>query len=375
MPNFLIDLINIIGVITTVLLLIFSTSLLTMKKWEKLRVKILFYFLIVNAVYIIAFLTVNYLKPVTIAGTSIFYLLHSTGFLFGPILFYYTKITIYGERKFRKSDFAHLVPFFISIIYVSIRLVYLTRLNQIWLSKPEGIISALLVNAQVLLYMAYSIIEVRKYRSKIREFYSLLTGLTYLWLAIVLYGFFFMWLIDLIHFLLDKIVDIPLNINLASTTISLSINFIFAILIFYKGLTHPEIFNSEIREEKPKYEKSKLTKEDAAAYLKKLQNFMKDEKPYLIPNININELSEKVDIPMRFLSQIINDSLKQNFFDFINYYRIEESKNYLADSKYKKLNILEILYETGFNSKSTFNKVFKEHTGQTPTEYRQQHLT
>jgi AraC-like DNA-binding protein len=101
---------------------------------------------------------------------------------------------------------------------------------------------------------------------------------------------------------------------------------------------------------------------------------MSDEKPYLIPNININELSEKVDIPMRFLSQIINDSLNQNFFDFINYYRVEESKNYLTDPKCRKLNILEILYEVGFNSKSTFNKVFKEFTGLTPTEYRQQHL-
>ena len=77
---------------------------------------------------------------------------------------------------------------------------------------------------------------------------------------------------------------------------------------------------------------------------------------------------------MRYLSQIINDSLQKNFFDFINFYRIEESKNYLSDSKYKKLNILEVLYEVGFNSKSTFNKVFKEHTGLTPTEYRQQKL-
>jgi AraC-like DNA-binding protein len=223
--------------------------------------------------------------------------------------------------------------------------------------------------------MFFSILEVRKYRRKIREFYSSLKGLYYSWLAIVLYGFFFMWLIDLIHFFLGKLISLPANVNLSLTTISLSINFIFAVLIFYKGLTHPELFNSDIGEEKPKYEKSKLAKEDADAYLKKLQTFMIDDKPYLIPNININELSEKTDIPVRFLSQIINDLLNKNFFDFINFYRVEESKNYLADSKYKKLNILEILYEVGFNSKSTFNKVFKEYTGLTPTEYRQQHLS
>jgi AraC-like DNA-binding protein len=182
-----------------------------------------------------------------------------------------------------------------------------------------------------------------------------------------------MWLIDLVNFLLDSIIKLPSMIGLSSIAISLLINFIFAVLIFYKGLTHPELFNSFIKEERPKYENSKLTKEDAAVYLKKLQNFMQDEKPYLIPNININGLSEKADIPMRFLSQIINDSLNKNFFDFINSYRIEESKNYLSDPKFKKLNVLEILYEVGFNSKSTFNKVFKDYTGQTPTEYRQQH--
>jgi AraC-like DNA-binding protein len=254
-------------------------------------------------------------------------------------------------------------------------LIIITGENKIWLSLTEGLVSDLMLNLQVLFYMMYALLEVRKYRKQIREFYSSITGLYYSWLAVVLYGFFFMWLIDFVHFMLDKLIGLPPIVNSMSTTISLSINFVFAILVFYKGLTHPEFFNSDIKEEKPKYEKSKLTKEDADIYLEKLQNFMLREKPYLIPNININDLSAKADIPMRFLSQIINDSLNKNFFDFINYYRIEESKNYLTDPKYKKRNILEILYEVGFNSKATFNKVFKDYTGQTPTEYRQRHLS
>jgi AraC-like DNA-binding protein len=374
MPHFLQDLIFIIGVITTVMLLIFSTFLISTKKWKKLRVKILFYFLIVNTIYIFAYLIITFLKPATLIGALIFYILHFTGFLFGPILFYYTKITIYGEYKFRKSEFAHLTPFFVSVIYVLLRLILSTKENQVWLSNLETIIFGFLVNIQVLFYMVYAIIKVRKYRRKIIQFYSSLNGVYYSWLTPVLYGFFLMWLIDLIHFSLDKIMILSVNINLSSTAISLLINFIFAVLIFFKGLTHPELFNYDIKEEKPKYEKSKLTKEEADAYLTKLQNFMKDKKPYLNSNLNINELADKVDIPMRYLSQIINDLLQQNFFDFINFYRIEESKNYLSDYKYKKLNILEVLYEVGFNSKSTFNKVFKEYTGLTPTEYRQQKL-
>jgi len=373
MFNILQVLTDIIGITTTILLLIFSFFLLTIEKWKKLSVKILFCFLINNSIFIIAFLIKNYLKPATLLETSIFYFFHSTGLLFGPILYFYTKITIYGERKIRKREFGHLVPFIISLIYILLKIIIHTKDIQMWLSAPESFIFNLLVNLQVLIYLIYAIFEVRKYRTKIREFYSSLIGLYYSWLTLVLYGFSLMWLIDLVNFLLDSIIKLPSMIGLSSIAISLLINFIFAVLIFYKGLTHPELFNSFIKEERPKYENSKLTKEDAAVYLKKLQNFMQDEKPYLIPNININGLSEKADIPMRFLSQIINDSLNKNFFDFINSYRIEESKNYLSDPKFKKLNVLEILYEVGFNSKSTFNKVFKDYTGQTPTEYRQQH--
>jgi len=367
------DLIYIIGIITTVLLLIFSTFLLTIEKWKKLSVKLLCCFLIINSIYIIAFLIIIYFKPAVILETSIFYCLHTFGLLFGPILYFYTKITIYGELKIRKNDYMHLFPFLFVLIYTLVRLIIITGDNKIWLSYVEGFVFDLMLNLQVLFYMVYSLLEVSKYRKQIRDFYSSIKGLYYSWLAVVLYGFFFMWLIDFTHFMLDKIIGLPAIVNLMSTTISLSINFVFAILVFYKGLTHPEFFNSDIKEEKPKYEKSKLTREDADIYLKKLQNFMLQEKPYLIPNININELSAKVDIPMRFISQIINDSLNKNFFDFINYYRIEESKVYLTDPKFKKRNILEILYEVGFNSKATFNKVFKEYTGQTPTEYRQRH--
>jgi len=344
MPHFLQDLIFIIGVITTVMLLIFSTFLISTKKWKKLRVKILFYFLIVNTIYIFAYLIITFLKPATLIGALIFYILHFTGFLFGPILFYYTKITIYGEYKFRKSEFAHLTPFFVSVIYVLLRLILSTKENQVWLSNLETIIFGFLVNIQVLFYMVYAIIKVRKYRRKIIQFYSSLNGVYYSWLTPVLYGFFLMWLIDLIHFSLDKIMILSVNINLSSTAISLLINFIFAVLIFFKGLTHPELFNYDIKEEKPKYEKSKLTKEEADAYLTKLQNFMKDKKPYLNSNLNINELADKVDIPMRYLSQIINDLLQQNFFDFINLLMICYNKISLILSIFIVLRNQKIIY-------------------------------
>ncbi|MCD4693709.1 MAG: helix-turn-helix domain-containing protein [Calditrichales bacterium] len=104
--------------------------------------------------------------------------------------------------------------------------------------------------------------------------------------------------------------------------------------------------------------------------MEKLISFMKSEKKYLIPDLTLNELAEKVSIPPFHLSQILNTCLNQNFFDFINSYRIEESKKLLSEHSSNKKTILEIIYETGFNSKSVFNNAFKKYTGMTPSQFR-----
>jgi len=71
---------------------------------------------------------------------------------------------------------------------------------------------------------------------------------------------------------------------------------------------------------------------------------------------------------------VINTRLQQNFFDFINHYRIEKVKKDLADPQKKNLKVLAIAFDAGFNSKSSFNAIFKRHTNLTPSEYRSQFL-
>ena len=97
---------------------------------------------------------------------------------------------------------------------------------------------------------------------------------------------------------------------------------------------------------------------------------MQTSKPFLDSNISIKELAEQVDIPSYYLSYIINECLHQNFFDFINIYRIKESQQLIDQYINDKTTILEIIYESGFNSKSVFNTAFKKHTGLTPSEYK-----
>jgi AraC-like DNA-binding protein len=140
----------------------------------------------------------------------------------------------------------------------------------------------------------------------------------------------------------------------------------------YKALTLPEVFSGI--SEKTIQIKQSLSKNTSDQYLQKLVEYMNDKKPYLNPALTLIDLAEEVSIPPRSLSEVINSSLKQNFYDFINTYRIEESKRLLSISTEQSKTVLEILYKVGFNNKSSFNSAFKKCTGITPSQFRKLYL-
>ena len=116
-----------------------------------------------------------------------------------------------------------------------------------------------------------------------------------------------------------------------------------------------------------------LSSEDKLA-INRLKSHMETEKPFLDDSLSIYDLASQVGMPARDLSILINHKLNRHFFDFVNGYRIELAKEMLGDPARKKLTVLEILYHVGFNSKSSFNTVFRKQTGLTPTEYRNREL-
>lgn len=97
---------------------------------------------------------------------------------------------------------------------------------------------------------------------------------------------------------------------------------------------------------------------------------MATQKPYLKSNLSLTDLSDLLDVSTHNLSEIINTRLNKSFYDYVNECRVEEVKKMLLDDKYKSYSILAIAYEAGFNSKSSFNTIFKKITGTTPSGYR-----
>jgi len=105
-------------------------------------------------------------------------------------------------------------------------------------------------------------------------------------------------------------------------------------------------------------------------YYKKILDIMEVDKLYQNPNLSMSILSEKSGLSNGYVSQIINQKRKQNFFDFINSYRVEDVKRKIVDPKYEHYTLLGLAQDAGFKSKSTFNAVFKKMTGKTPSQYR-----
>jgi len=122
--------------------------------------------------------------------------------------------------------------------------------------------------------------------------------------------------------------------------------------------------------EKEKYAGSNLSPTDLKTYMINVADYMKEKQRYLDSELNITDLSKELNIPSKMLSQVINEGYHCNFFDFINKHRVEAAKNLFKNQANKKLTIQEVMYDTGFNSKSSFNTAFKKHTNLTPTQFK-----
>ena len=134
---------------------------------------------------------------------------------------------------------------------------------------------------------------------------------------------------------------------------------------------HYQISTLSNKQPVKKYKDSVLTQKESQELAAQLQRIMQNEKPYLDDSISLSSLASALDIQPRQLSQVINENYERNFFDFINSFRIEEAKTMLSDVKFKGHKIYEIMYDVGFNSRSSFNTAFKKVTGRTAKQYRE----
>ncbi|MFL5813246.1 MAG: helix-turn-helix domain-containing protein, partial [Bdellovibrionia bacterium] len=128
--------------------------------------------------------------------------------------------------------------------------------------------------------------------------------------------------------------------------------------------------NQELTSKATLYKNSGLTQDEILEHVALIEKTMKEQQPYLDPNFNLTKLSKLVRVPDYQLSQVLNMGMKTNFYDLLNRYRIEHLIELWSDPSRDEISILDLAFEVGFNSKSTFNTAFKKVTGKTPSAYR-----
>jgi AraC-like DNA-binding protein len=207
-------------------------------------------------------------------------------------------------------------------------------------------------------------------RQQMRQVYSTISWWELRWADIILGGFFIHWAWSFVGYFIGGYISGEMNdlvgiINNYLTVLLVNGLFVFTLLNGRKLLHLKVPGESEVDLEEKEQEI-----QDLPAKLNQIEIAISQHKLYLDSQINLERFAEKVGIRPRELSVIINSHYEKNFFEFINHHRIEEAKRLLADPKSVNLTILDILFQSGFNSQSAFQRFFKRLVGVAPSEYR-----
>ena len=304
-------------------------------------------------------------------------------FLLGPLAYFYVCACTQQDFSFRPIMGLHFLPFVLEVFYTipffmmpgTEKLVLYEQFVQSGKLFSPPILN-LIKSVHGLVYFGLSIYLIQQYRKHLPNAASSIDKGFHRWLL------FFIFIVALpiiavILFALAKYSRIYTIFIWLCGVLTFFISIDLAILLkpaLFQTFPHQMLRFKSSKEQKQKYENSKLQNTQKDKYIEKIQTYVKINKPYLAPELTLSQLSEQTKIPSHYLSQVINEKLKVKFLDFINEYRVEEAKEKLTDPKLSHYTIMATAYEAGFNAKSTFYSVFKKHTGMTPSQYRKQRL-
>ncbi len=304
-------------------------------------------------------------------------------YTYGPLLLLYAKAMTTEKPHFDLRYLWHFAPFIIflivSLIFIDERVMHGTDgflLTDRFVSFRIVYGSTFFIS--ITAYSIATFVVIHRHQVRLKELVSYSSGkITLQWLlglSIIFYtGYVIMFIFGGIDIMMGFMPFDPYEISFISLTL---LTFLFGVFGFYQPSIFEEVVKSEIHEvamqgepEMKKYQRSGLKKEDVANYVNKIGKYMIIEKPYLNRELTIYDLSDQLKIPRHILSEVINEHMGKNFYHLVNEYRVNEVKKRMKSDEYKQLTLLAIAFDSGFNSKSSFNTIFKEQTDQTPSEY------
>lgn len=301
-------------------------------------------------------------------------------FLNGPVLWLYTKNLFHKEKAFSGYSFLHFLPFF---IHLAIVIPYISHSSLAPLSDTVRAVLAWAKLASILVYCLLAASEIKRSLKIAEENLSNTEAFHVKWLQLAIYAVMMVWCIGLASQFAVQTGFFNLNKNQEDLGINVAVS-IFVIVLGYYGFKQAPVFVDGLapaRQDEvipagegddPLEERYKKSAIDAGAlknYANQLEDLMQKEKLFTDAELSLNKLAERMSLSPNQLSQVINHHYRKNFFEFVNTYRVEEVIGMLKTGAIQNSTLFGIGLDAGFNSKASFNRYFKKHTGKTPTEY------
>ncbi|AWX46305.1 hypothetical protein HME9304_03338 [Flagellimonas maritima] len=300
-------------------------------------------------------------------------LIDTTIFLFPPLLYLYVKRLVFRSTPPFKLHWLHYAPALLHVCYYFWTLsIPLSDFNKryftgglnfmFFLVEATGLLS-------LIFYWIKTFLLIKNYREEEKKELSYHQNIAQFlkFFMFALLTFILLWSVS---FLSANILGKYFTyINYVTMWISIPI---FIYVVGYFSLRQPEIFRVPVPS-KEKSEKQRLKPDEIQKLQKRLHYFISEEKVFLQPDFTLKSLAEKMNTSRNNLSWLLNQTYQISFYDYINRFRIKEFLLKVNNGEHLSHTLLALAMDVGFNSKSTFNKAFKNEMGTTPSEYIKKH--
>lgn len=297
--------------------------------------------------------------------------------LHGAMLFLYVSRLTQTNLRVLKHPLIHLLPS-LAMALLAIPFYILPGPEKVFVFENGGqgfewygLVQMIFIPTLGLGYMIWSLILIFRHRSRIQEEFSNTDRKNLHWLQYLSIGTGLIWFLTVFFF--DDIIFLG------------AVGFVLFIGFF--GINQVPIFSvvngadsqeaerkdkeskEEVGQSVQRYAKSGLKEQEADRIFRELNDLMKREALFRKNALTLTDLASRLGTHPNYLSQVINAKEGKNFYQYINTLRVKEFISIAGRPESKNFTLLALALECGFNSKSTFNKYFKEHTGQTPSAY------
>ncbi|PWW29894.1 MULTISPECIES: AraC family transcriptional regulator [unclassified Chryseobacterium] len=344
----------------------FSSFLIAGKRKKIMADYILAAWFLIIGIHLILFLLFfsgSYIKFPYFLGYEVIF-----PFIHGPMLYMYV-LCVTGKAPGKKIWLLHFVPVLIVLVML-FKLLILSPWDRLAIyqsgSSQYKMISSILKYMMILsgiVYIALSFFAVRRYTREITDQFSNTEKINLKWLYYLITGLALIWI----------------AVMTRNDILIFFIVVLFIVAAAYFGISRVGILNLplievnvngvEMDDEAVKYQKNSPGEEVIIAVYEKLVYQMEKERLYKDPELNLNHTAELLKVHPNILSQAINSIENKNFYDYINRQRIEEFKRIAVLPENRKYTILSLAFESGFNSKTSFNRNFKKYMNCSPRDF------